>query len=146
MEVEDEGPGGPPKGVLAVLGVVMVIVAATLVALFVFRLQPPYVPSSTPTAALQGVAVVIPAGTGASTSLNYSPSTIKVVIGVNSTVTWVNQDTAIHTVTATDKSFDSGDIKPGASFTFTFTTPGTYTYGCIYHAWMKGTVVVEQSS
>ncbi|HYW82619.1 MAG TPA: plastocyanin/azurin family copper-binding protein, partial [Spirochaetia bacterium] len=31
----------------------------------------------------------------------------------------------------------------GASYTHTFTTPGTYTYYCAYHLWMVGTVVVK---
>lgn len=94
----------------------------------------------------QGVTVILPAGVGSSNTLNYDPPSITVVIGVNNTVTWVNNDQAIHTVTASDNSFNSGNILPGASFTYTFTTPGTFTYSCIYHSWMKGTVVVKQSS
>jgi plastocyanin len=93
-----------------------------------------------------GVTVTIPAGVGSSTSLNYAPPSITVVIGVNNTVTWVNKDQSIHTVTATDKSFDSGNILTGGSFTLKFTTPGTYSYVCIYHSWMKGTVVVKPAS
>jgi plastocyanin len=92
------------------------------------------------------VVVTMPAGVGSSNTLNYAPPSITVVIGINNTVTWVNKDQAIHTVTATDNSFNSGNILPGASFTYTFTTPGTFTYSCIYHSWMKGTVVVKQSS
>jgi len=92
-----------------------------------------------------GVIVTLPAGVGSSNSLNYSPASITVVIGVNNTVTWVNKDQAIHTVTATDNSFSSGNILPGATFTYTFTTPGTFTYSCIYHSWMRGTVVVKPS-
>ena len=92
-----------------------------------------------------GVTVVMPSGVGSSTSLNYQPPTVTVVIGVNNTVTWVNDDQAIHTVTATDSSFDSGNILPGGTFTHTFTTPGTYDYLCIYHHWMQGRVVVKQS-
>ena len=92
-----------------------------------------------------GVTVTMPAGVGSSNTLNYAPPSITVVIGVNNTVTWVNKDQSIHTVTATDKSFDSGNILPGASYTYTFTKAGTYTYACIYHSWMKGTIVVKQS-
>ena len=76
----------------------------------------------------------------------YSPPTIKVVIGVNNTVTWVNNDDAPHTVTATDSSFDSGNINAGQSWTHTFTTPGTYSYYCTYHPWMKGTITVLAAS
>ena len=65
------------------------------------------------------------------------------VIGVNNTVQWTNNDIAPHTVTAVDKSFDSGELNTGDTFTYTFTTPGTYQYGCSYHPWMKGTVIVK---
>ena len=75
-------------------------------------------------------------------STGYRPSIITVVIGVNNTVRWVNNDTAPHTVTSTDHSFDSGNLNPGDTFTYTFTQPGTYTYVCTYHPGMKGTVIV----
>jgi len=68
---------------------------------------------------------------------------VTVVIGVNNTVTWVNNDSAPHTVTADDGSFDSGNIAPAGTFTFTFTRPGTYEYYCAYHNWMLGTVIVK---
>jgi nitrite reductase (NO-forming) len=99
--------------------------------------------TTTSTSSEQGVTVDILNGAGMDTnSPGYSPPTITVVIGMNSTVTWVNQDTMPHTVTATDHSFDSGNLDAGKSFTFTFTLPGTYSYFCSYHSWMKGKVIV----
>ena len=86
--------------------------------------------------------VTILSGAAYPNSTGYSPSTITVVIGVNNTVQWVNNDTAPHTVTATDHSFDSGNLNPGDTWIYTFTKPGTYTYVCTYHPWMKGTVIV----
>ncbi|MCL4518666.1 MAG: hypothetical protein M1587_05640, partial [Thaumarchaeota archaeon] len=47
------------------------------------------------------------------TSVYYSPPTITVVIGVNNTMTWVNNDIAPHTVTADDGSFNSGNLNAG---------------------------------
>ena len=95
-------------------------------------------------AAPDPVKVSIPNGTSTNTaSPGYSPATITVVIGVNNTVTWTNNDLSVHTVTANDKSFSSGDMAPGVSFSFTFTTPGIYSYHCVYHSWMSGTVVVK---
>ena len=78
-----------------------------------------------------------------STKTYYSPTSITVVIGVNNTVTWINNDAAPHTVTANDGSFDSGIFNPGQSWTYTFTTPGTYTYHCTLHPWMSGTITVK---
>jgi len=84
-------------------------------------------------------------GSGANASLpqTYSPDPVTVVIGVNNTVMWVNNDTAPHTVTANDGSFDSGNMAPTGTFTFTFTTTGTYHYHCIYHPWMVATIIVK---
>lgn len=101
--------------------------------------------TTTTTTTQSGVTVAILNGAGADTnSPGYSPATITVMIGMNSTVTWVNQDSMPHTVTANDGLFNSGNLNPGQSYTYTFTLPGTYTYYCIYHSqWMKGEVIVE---
>ena len=72
----------------------------------------------------------------------YDPSTATVPVG--GWVVWSNAGSEVHTVTADDLSFDSGDKNPSEGFSFQFQTPGTYTYYCIEHPWMKGTVVVTQ--
>lgn len=64
-------------------------------------------------------------------------------IAAGTTVTWTNDDPLDHSVTATDGSFDSGLIHPGASWSHTFTAPGTYAYACTPHPFMHGTVVVR---
>jgi plastocyanin len=89
------------------------------------------------------VSIVRGSGANASIAQSYSPSPVTVVIGVNNTVTWSNDDSAPHTVTANDGSFNSGNMAPTGTFSYTFTTPGTYQYHCIYHPWMVGTVVVK---
>lgn len=68
-------------------------------------------------------------------------------VPAGTTVTWINHDEAEHTVTASDGLFDSGNIMtanvaPGASFSFTFTEPGTYEYTCTIHPRMTGTIIV----
>jgi plastocyanin len=73
---------------------------------------------------------------------NYYPPSITVVIGVNNTVTWVSHSLAYDTVTGANGTFSSGSIAPGSTFSYTFTSPGTYPYRCIYHPWMTGTVIV----
>jgi plastocyanin len=101
--------------------------------------------ATTTTASLaKSVQVSISNGAGANeNSPGYSPATITVVLGVNNTVTWTNMDSVPHTITADNGSFSSGNMNPGDTFSYTFTTPGTYTYHCSYHNWMKGTVIVE---
>ena len=53
----------------------------------------------------------------------FSPSSITLFAG--SKITWINDDNMVHTVTANDASFNSGDINPGGSFSYTFDTIGT---------------------
>ncbi|HEY5651380.1 MAG TPA: copper-containing nitrite reductase [Acidimicrobiia bacterium] len=64
-------------------------------------------------------------------------------VPVGTTVTWTNQDTTMHTVTAVDGSFDSGYYGEGESWSFTFTEAGEYEYYCIPHPWMRAKVIVE---
>ncbi len=88
------------------------------------------------------VSIVRGAGSN-TTSKGYSPDVVTLIIGVNNTITWTNNDNAPHTVTADDGSFNSGNISPGASFSFTFTKAGIFPYHCVYHPWMTGTVTVR---
>jgi hypothetical protein len=72
--------------------------------------------------------------------------TAVLTVQVGDTVTWSNVDDRPHTVTSDDGTFDSGNMNEGASFSFTFTEPGTYTYVCAYHDEMRATIVVEAAS
>jgi plastocyanin len=93
------------------------------------------------------VNITIPLGAGTpSGAPGYSPDVVTIVIGVNNTVVWKNNDTSIHSVTARDNSFNDATMKTGDIFIYTFTKPGTYKYYCIYHFWMNGTVIVKQTS
>jgi plastocyanin len=142
--VEPEERSGPGRSFLLALGLVGILLIVLVAAALVVPLQPPLPSGCASCAVASGAEVVIPAGTGSNTKLNYVPALAVVIMGRNSTVTFVNEDSVPHTVTAYDKSFDSGDIKAGASWNYTFTEPGNYSYYCIYHsAWMKGTIEVE---
>jgi plastocyanin len=70
----------------------------------------------------------------------FDPNALEIAAGT--TVTWTNNDGPSHTVTADDGSFDSGTMANGASFSFTFDTPGTFTYHCAIHPNMTATIVV----
>ena len=74
----------------------------------------------------------------------FSPPTLTIVAGES--VTWTNADQAMHTATSGSGAFDSGDLDPGESFTFTFMTPGTYAYLCTPHPAMTGSIVVLATS
>ena len=86
---------------------------------------------------------------------------LKVTVKVGQTVEWINNAQTLHSVTTdadsaqkpTDvssprgaKPFDSGFMRPGATFDYTFTVPGTYKYLCLPHEkdGMIGIVVVSK--
>jgi plastocyanin len=74
-------------------------------------------------------------------NLAFVPGRIEIEAGT--TVEWTNNDPLQHSVTADDGSFASGLIGTGSTWRHTFATPGTYTYHCTPHPFMKGTVVVR---
>jgi plastocyanin len=76
-------------------------------------------------------------------SLAFQPSRIEITTGT--TVAWTNSDPLQHTVTAVDRSFDSGLIPSGAVWRYTFTKPGTYQFFCQPHPFMKGVVIVKET-
>jgi plastocyanin len=71
----------------------------------------------------------------------FDPATIAVNVG--DTLTWTNTGSMAHSVTATDGSFDSGLLQVGDTFSFTFAAPGTFSYACTPHPWMKATVTAS---
>lgn len=87
-----------------------------------------------------------PAPSGAKTAatirgLAFNPGRIQISAG--GTVTWKNEDEVAHTVTSPDGSLSSPLIEPGASWSHTFSTPGTFAYFCTPHPFMKGSVEVK---
>jgi len=76
----------------------------------------------------------------------YFPYSQEVLVG--DTVSWINNDSAAHTVTSgtfPDASglFDSGIFMAGDTFDFTFDAPGIFPYYCVIHPWMAGEIVVD---
>jgi plastocyanin len=71
----------------------------------------------------------------------FNPASITVKAGT--TIKWTNKDSATHTVTADDNSFDSGNIPVNGTFSHTFPAAGVFTYHCRIHPAMKATVLVQ---
>ena len=70
----------------------------------------------------------------------YDPSHLDVLVGT--TVTWKNDDSINHTVTADGDAFASGYLPPGGSFSFTFAQQGHFAFHCTIHKFMQGEVDV----
>jgi len=64
-------------------------------------------------------------------------------ISAGTTVTWTNEDSANHTVTSDNGTFDSGQLAQGDTYSFTFSSPGTYTYHCENHPNMTASITVS---
>jgi plastocyanin len=72
---------------------------------------------------------------------SYQPA--RLTIRPGTTVVWNNRGQVAHTVTAEDRSFDTGEIDSGQTGSLTFARPGTYRYYCTPHPFMKGEIVVR---
>ena len=78
----------------------------------------------------------------------YVPQELTVVLGINHTIVWTNEDPGIlHTVTARDKGTDFSEealpdnyIDPGMGWAFTFCQPGDYYYKCTPHPHMRAVI------
>jgi len=151
MEVEE--PSGPPRGLFIGLGILGLILAGAVASLFVFKLQPQIGGSGT---CQSGVSCIsMPANASA---LNFSPINATVVMGVNNTVIWTNQDTIQHTVVVcpvgggqicspSNSVAMSSFLSHGDSYQVTFNATGVYHFFCSIHpATMRGTIVVVSGS
>ena len=76
-------------------------------------------------------------------SFKYKAPTVHVRTGGR--VTWANRDRAGHTATFTagPSKLDTGRLDKGERATLTFPKTGRFAYVCAFHAFMKGTVVVD---
>jgi len=72
---------------------------------------------------------------------NFTFEPAQLTVKVGTTVTWKNRDDIPHTIVSAGK-FKSKALDTDDSYSFTFTTPGTYKYFCYVHPHMTGTIVV----
>ena len=72
----------------------------------------------------------------------YQPDPVTIEAGGK--VIWINRDSAPHTATADDGSFDTGTLEEGKLKSESFEDPGSYPYFCEIHPDMRGTVEVVE--
>jgi plastocyanin len=100
---------------------------------------------------LLGLCTVSTAAAQPATTINMTDDSFaqtQVQIAAGQSVVWMNGSTMVHTVTADDGTFDSGDVAVGTPYSQEFDTPGTYPYYCQYHGGvggdgMSGVIVVQ---
>ncbi len=101
---------------------------------------PPPAPTTTSTVAAGSV------GSGGVEMRDFSFAPGAITVRVGASLRFVNTGAAPHTATAVDKSFDSGIVQPGGSFTARFSQPGIFRYICTLHPQMIGSVTVLDAS
>jgi plastocyanin len=74
----------------------------------------------------------------------FTPQELTVPVGT--TVKWFNRDDIPHTVAEANRVFRSKALDTDDSYSFTFTTAGTYTYFCGLHPHMTGKVIVKDKT
>jgi len=78
-------------------------------------------------------------------NFSFGPQTLTVKAGA--TVTWTNRDDIPHGIASSNNAFKkSGALDTDDSYSFTFSTPGTYQYFCYLHPHMVGSIVVEATT
>jgi plastocyanin len=82
-----------------------------------------------------------PTATGRMRQFTFSPGRMTITAGT--TITWTNTDPVPHTITADDGSWNSGVIEPGKTWRRRFDRPGTFSFHCTPHPFMKGVIVVR---
>ena len=71
----------------------------------------------------------------------FNPGSLTVSVGTN--VTWTNKDSVDHQVKSDTGLFESNPFGNGQSYTYQFVSAGTYTYYCVIHPTMHGTIIVQ---
>jgi plastocyanin len=112
------------------------VIAATVLGAIVGSL----LASSVPFARAEGTP-----GTVTIDNFSFGPTTLSVKAGT--TVTWTNRDDIPHGIASSNNAFKrSAALDTDDSYSFTFTTPGTYQYFCYLHPHMVGSIVVEATT
>jgi plastocyanin len=74
-------------------------------------------------------------------NFTFSPKELTVAVGT--TVKWVNHDDIPHTIVEKKTTFRSKALDTDDSYSFTFTSAGTFDYFCGLHPHMVGQVIVR---
>lgn len=115
-------------------GVVVIIIIAVIVLVGgknIYNAPPNATPNPTSEATTPNSIII--------QNFSFNPQTLTVKVG--DTVTWTNNDSAVHNIKSS--SFNSTGLNTNDTFKFTFNTPGTFSYNCGIHPSMTGTIIVK---
>jgi plastocyanin len=153
VETTQQPPGPSKKKRTVSISTVLILVLAAIAGVAYYVGTPASLPPANATSDAAcptlGVQIVIPQGVGSNESIRFEPPTLTVVVGVNNTVTWNDQDTtAAHNVISVSVPpngvqwyFDG--MSGGNIYCVTLTAPGTYTYEVFLSQIVEGTIIVK---
>ena len=138
---------------LSISTIIILVLAAIAGAAYYFG-TPPSVPSAPvsndcPIGLTQ---IVIPPGIGANASLKYEPPTLTLIVGLNNTAVWNDEDTSVTHVVYSVSVPPGGlpwDIDPmygGNSYCVILTAPGTYFYDMYLPYQVEGRIIVKAAA
>lgn len=128
------------------VGLVVVLALAVAIGVITGQSQPKSSAAAAPTVAPTAIPtpapnhVVIVLNPARTPPVIYVPTTL--VVRVGQTVTWVNNDSANHTVTADNGAFSSAVLSRGESFRWKAKAPGRYLYGSYTDPDLRGVIQV----
>jgi plastocyanin len=96
--------------------------------------------SSSPAASVVTNATAANGSTITIKNFAFTPKPLMAKVGA--TVAVHNADSTAHTITADDKSFDTGNIEASGQKTITVAKAGTFAYHCNIHNYMTGVIQV----
>ena len=101
-------------------------------------------PTPTPISAATPTAEPAAASSDFTTEANIQDFTHQdLTVQIGTKVVWTNRDGTSHTTKAVEGQWDSGTLREGQSFSFTFTEAGVFSYFCAIHRSMTAEVTVN---
>jgi plastocyanin len=137
------------------ISTVIILVLAAVAGIAYYVGTPASLPSpnaSSDSCPSQSVQMIIPQGVGTNSSIHFEPPTLVVVVGINNTVIWNDQDsTAAHDVISVSVppngvQFYIDGMSAGNTYCVTLSAPGTYTYEVFLPYIVEGTIIVKDAS
>ncbi|MGZ3697998.1 MAG: cupredoxin domain-containing protein [Bdellovibrionota bacterium] len=105
---------------------------------------PPTGSPGSPGTAAAGTMVSIPMGATGKGPAAFGANPL--VVSQGATVSWTNNDSVAHTSTSDSGVWDSGTLAPGQSFSFQFTSSGSFPYHCTIHGQQSMSGVIQVGS
>jgi plastocyanin len=132
---------------LSISTVIILLLAAFAGVAYYLGTPPPTPSAATPSVCpVESAEVVIPQGIGTNPAIHFQPPVLTLIVGVNNTAVWDDQDTtSVHNVISVSgpEQWTFEGMTGGNSYCVTIATPGKYTYSIYLPYQEVGTIIVK---